>query len=386
MEALAGKRLLFVITKSNWGGAQSYVHTLARHYKEAGADVAVALGGTGLPGSETGMLAERLRESGVRIIIIPSFARDISFFREWQAFRELLDLVKHEEPDILHVNSSKAAGIGALAGRLAKVPRIIFTAHGWAHHEPRSGIIRLFIWAASWATVVLSHKVIVLSEYHRRTAPVLFSRKKLEVIMIGVDSFPLEPKDEARHFLAPDIPELKKLTQWIVIVAELTKNKGIDNAVRSFAGVSTNIDSVALVVIHEGEEHERLSKLIESYRLQKRAFLLGFVPDARRYLKAADIFLLPSRKEGLPLAILEAGNAELPVISTRVGGIPEVIEHKRSGLLVRANDIDGLADAMTRLLTHPDEAKDYAETLKKRVTGKFTEKEMLEKTAKVYIG
>lgn len=385
MSSLSGRKILFVVTKSNWGGAQSYVYTFAKHAQEQGADVAVALGGTGRAGADTGMLAARLAEAGIRILIVPSFVRELSFFREWRALRELFTIIRREKPDVLHLNSSKAGGIGALAGRIAGVKRIVFTVHGWAHRETRSFLWKVLVWKASWLTILLSHAVIVVSELDYRTAPVLFSRRKLHLIYNGVTEFPLKAREEARRFLAPAIPDLARCSKWILIPAELTRNKGIDIAIHSFAGVSTNVDDAALVIVGEGGEREQLVQLIGSYRLEKRAFLLGFVPDIRQYLNAADIFLMPSRKEGLPLALLEAGHAALPVIAGNVGGIPEVIGHGKNGLLIAPDDIDALADALTRLLTNRAEAEKLGKELQKTVRENFSEEEMLTKTAALYL-
>jgi len=384
MESLAGKRILFVITKSNWGGAQSYVFTLAQHCHAQGADVAVALGGTGRPGSETGMLAARLAESGIRTLSIPSLVRDVSFFREWRVLKELRELIREERPDVLHLNSSKVGSIGAVAGRLEKLARIVFTAHGWPHREPRNAFMKAFIWISSWATVLLSHAVIAVSEKDYATTPSLFSKKKVHLVHNGIREFPLKSREEARSFLAPSLPDLAKYKEWIFMPAELTRNKGIDIAMRAFAGVRTNVDSAALVIAGEGEEHGALARLIDSYGMQKRAFLLGFVPDVHLYLAAADIFLMASRKEGLPLALLEAGYAGLPVIATKVGGIPEVIQHEKNGLLIEPDDVDGLADALTRLLLNPEEAQKYGKELKCSVREKFSEEEMLKKTLALY--
>ncbi|HEY0010901.1 MAG TPA: glycosyltransferase family 4 protein [Candidatus Paceibacterota bacterium] len=384
-ESLAGKRLLFVITKSNWGGAQAYVCTLAKHSQSLGMEVAVALGGTGRPGSDTGILAARLTEAGIRVHVVPALARDISPLHEWRALQALTAFIRSERPDILHLNSSKAGVLGAIAGRRARIGRIVFTVHGWPHREPCGAVMRAVRWLGSWLTVVLSHAVIAVSDCDRCTAPVIFSRKKIAVVRNGMGDFPTLEKEAARHFLAPDIPALAKLTSWVLIPAELTRNKGIDIAIRAFAGVSTNVDHAALVMVGEGEEHEHLTRLIESYGLGGRAFLLGFVPDVRRYLKAADIFLLPSRKEGLPLAVLEAGRAGLPAIATRTGGIPEIIEHQKTGLLINPGDVDALADAMTTLLTNPVDATKLGMALEQKVREEFSEKMMLDRTLLLYV-
>jgi len=383
MEEVSGKRILYVITKSNWGGAQAYVYALAAHATEAGAEVVVVFGGTGRPEGGAGLLAERLAEADIRTITLPSLAREVSLGSEWRAFRELRECFKREQPDLVHLNSSKAGALGALAARLSHVPRIVFTAHGWPHREPRSWPVRVLIWLASWVTVLLCHAVIAVSECDCRGAPALLARRKVRLVHNGVAPFTLVSREEARRFLAPDIRVLEK-ARWILVPAELTRNKGVDFAIRAFAGVSTNIDDAALVVVGDGEEHGRLMKLIQEYGLERRVFLLGFVPEARRYFHAADIFLLSSRKEGLPIALLEAGVAGLPAIASRTGGIPEVIEHEKSGLLVRPGNIDGLADALTRLLTKPEEARAYGARLKKVVQERFSEERMLAETVDVY--
>jgi glycosyltransferase involved in cell wall biosynthesis len=384
MDELRGKRILYVITKSNWGGAQTYVHALALHAKEQGAEVAVAVGGAGLPGSDTGILAARLAESGVRTIALPSLARDIFPLHEWRALRELTELIRRERPTVLHLNSSKAGVLGSVAGRRARVPHIVFTVHGWPHRESRSPLWRTAARLGSWLTILLAHAVIAVSACDLRTAPVLLSRRKITVVHNGIPDFSLLTREEARQFLAPTLAPLKKLSKWLILPAELSPNKGIDLAIRAFAGVSTNIDDAALVIVGEGDEHQELSDLIASYGLEERAFLVGFVPDVRRYLSAANAFLMPSRKEGFPIALLEAGQAGLPLVAAAVGGIPEVIEHGKNGLLIRPGDIDGLADAMTRLLTDTGEAARLGVELKKTVSNKFSEEEMITKTVRVY--
>lgn len=95
------KKVLLLITKAHWGGAQRYVFDVATGLPRAEYEVAVAVGGEG-------ELAARLREAGVRMCMLPSLHRDISLLREWRAFRDIFSLIKREAPDVLHLNSSKA--------------------------------------------------------------------------------------------------------------------------------------------------------------------------------------------------------------------------------------------------------------------------------------
>ena len=114
------KKVTYVITKSNWGGAQRYVFDLATNLPKEQFEVAVALGGDGL-------LAKKLQERNTSIYRSISLGRDISIGKDIRSFFELYRLFKKERPDVVHLNSSKAGGIGALAARVAGIKKIIFT-------------------------------------------------------------------------------------------------------------------------------------------------------------------------------------------------------------------------------------------------------------------
>lgn len=133
---------MFVVTKSNFGGAQRYVFDLATNLPTNGYDVLVATGSA--QGSESaGSLIGMLQHAGIRTVFLPHMARDISPLRDWRTFLSLWKLMRDEKPDVVHLNSSKAGILGALTARLAGVRRIIFTAHGWAFWETRNFFLSL---------------------------------------------------------------------------------------------------------------------------------------------------------------------------------------------------------------------------------------------------
>src|SRR3989338_7709209 len=107
-------KVLFVITKSNWGGAQRYVYDLATALLRENYEVAVAVGGQGL-------LAENLKMAGIRVVGIPHLERDVNFFKETLSTLYLWKIFKSEQPDIIHLNSSKVGGLGAIAARTLKL-------------------------------------------------------------------------------------------------------------------------------------------------------------------------------------------------------------------------------------------------------------------------
>lgn len=175
------KKILFVITKSNFGGAQRYVYDLARSLPSREFEVVVAFGGEGL-------LKEKLTQANIRTVPIEGLERDINLFNEFSVFSQLMKLFKEERPDVVHLNSSKIGGIGALAGRLARVPHIVFTAHGWAFNEERPWIERKIIAVLYWITLVLSHTTIAVSEQIKKQICCFpFVKHKMIIIHNGID-------------------------------------------------------------------------------------------------------------------------------------------------------------------------------------------------------
>ncbi len=363
-------RILYVITKANWGGAQRYVYDLAIAAREAGWEAIVATG-------SEGELSRRLVETGIRVETIVGLGRDIRLKDDIRAFHSLLGLMREIRPTVVHSNSSKAGGLAALAARISGVHRIIFTAHGWAFNEDRKGHQKAVIWLLHYLTVLLSHRTICVSEAMRndaRSMPLL--QKKFGVIHNGIGASTLLPREEARHRLAPGL----STPLWVGTIAELHPTKQLHILMRAFAKTA----DCSLVIMGDGEERTRLEALALRLQITERVHFLGHVENASSYLAALDIFVLPSRSEGLGYVLLEAGMAGLPVIATNVGGIPEVIQDNETGILVRSGDVDELASGIGTLLADPALRMQLGSALKKRVMEKFSKTEMIEKTFSRY--
>ena len=310
------KKVLLVITKSDWGGAQRYVYDLATSLAASGIKVAVALGAAKSTGTRSGLLATRLTEAGVRTIPIKSFTRDLGLGHDLRAFFEILRVLRAEKPEVLHLNSSKAGGLGALAGRLAGTPRVVFTAHGWPFAERRNLPWRVFAWFGSWATALLSHVVIVVSRADLALGRRLpFCRRKMRLVWNGIAPMTFGDGSAIRSAFPPG-------ARIIGTVGELNANKNqialIEEARRD--------PSMHVAIVGEGELRSELESAIRVSGLQNRVKLFGFMP-ASEVLKGFDAFALPSLKEGLPYVLLEARAAGLPVVLTnRVGGIGEILD------------------------------------------------------------
>lgn len=372
-------KVLLVITKSNFGGAQRYVYDLAVGLPHEKFDVAVVVG-------ETGRLVDMLSNKKVRVISIPSLARDINPFKEIKSFFTLWSILRKEKPDVVHLNSAKASGMGALSARLTGIPKIIFTAHGWAFNENRPYIQRIIIKFLSWFTVMLSHETIAVSDAIKNdTKNWPLVGKKITVIKNGIIEPDFFDKETALKNLFDRAGITLPASALIIgTVAELHKNKGLQYAIEAFSKISSKKQDVYYFILGDGEEKERLNALVEHYNLQGRVFLLGFVEDAPRFLKAFDIFLLPSITEALGLAILEAGAAGLPVIASNVGGIPEIITNEETGVLVPSRNTEAIYMAINCLTESPALRKLLGEALHSKVVQRFSFERSLEETFMLY--
>lgn len=372
-------KILFVITKSNFGGAQRYVYELATHLPKDQFEVVVACGGEGL-------LYTKLHTAGIRVCLIQSFERDINLKKEIQAFQELTTIIHAERPDIVHLNSSKAGGVGALAAHWCHVPKIIFTAHGWPFFERRSFFWRIIVWFASWITVFLSHTVIVVSHHDITQARMYGLKHKLNHIYTALPSIPFLSRDEARtHLFGTDIRTQHDTDIWLVTIAEHTPNKNLLFAIHAVAEHNrTHSKKIFYTLIGDGEQTELLTKYIHTHNLTSQIHLAGYRDDARTMLRAFDIFLLSSTKEGFPYTLLEAGLAGVPCIASDVGGIHEIIRHHETGVCFNPLHSDSLRDALVAATQDTEQMQAYAKNLQKIVMDEFNITIMIKKTISLY--
>lgn len=373
------KKILILITKSNFGGAQRYVLELAKRIPRDTFELAVVLGGTGLPGAPQGLLAEKLARLEIRTIFIPSLQRDVNPSKELRVFWDLLRLFKKEKPDIIHLNSSKIGGIGSLAGRIAGIPKIIFTIHGWAFNEERGVLGKALIRLASMLTVRFATDLIAISKQSMEETRLLGNTdQKLHLIYNGIEPN-YERKDKQALRKKLDLPE-----EGLILgtIAELTKNKGLSYALSAFADLKN--PKATLAIIGEGDERKNLEVQARELGIENSVRFLGFKDNASEYLPAFDIFFLSSIKEGLPFVLLEAGLAGLPVVAPRIGGIPEIILDEQAGILVEPKSTDALRHAWERLIPNPGAREMLGKNLREHVLGSFSLGYMVSQTLRVY--
>ncbi len=365
-------RILYGITKSNFGGAQRYVFDLALESKKLGHEVGVICGGEGT-------LVDKLNEANIDVYNIQNFGRDFSPIRDLYGLFYFYGVLRNFKPEVLHLNSAKMSGAGIFLGRLLRIKKIIFTAHGWAWNENRSWISKIIIKKLSWLTIIGSHRTIAVSKaVYDGISSWPITKKKMVVIRNGVREFAMLEHDIARNKLGVSNNDF-----IVGTISELHHIKGLDFLIEAWSKFKNSRDG-KLIIIGAGEEEENLKAQAKRLGVSESIYFKGFVDDARSLLKGFDIFTLTSRSEGLPYAILEAGTAALPIIASRVGGIPEIIDGENTGMLINVGDVKQLETYLKDLSDSEQRRAALGGNLHNKIENEFTLEKMVRDTLELY--
>jgi len=369
---MAKPKILYLITQSEFGGAQRYIFDLANNLKND-YEIMVAAGGQD-------ELFERLEAINVKTFQIKNLVREINPVKDIFAYWEIKRLIKKSKPDILHLNSSKISVLGAFAGRKAGVKKIIYTVHGFVFNEPMSKWKkRIYLWLEK-ISAKYKNNLICVSDFDRQIGikNKIAPSQKFITIYNGAAKNNFLEKKEARKEL--NLPLEKTI---IGTIANFYPTKGLIYLIKAAPIIIKKYPDLKFKIIGDGNLKNQLTLEIEKLNL-KDYFSLEKKENAASLLLAFDIFVLPSIKEGLPYTILEAAQAGVPIVATNVGGIPEIINNRVNGLLVKPADPENLAAAIVEFLENKKLAQDLANQTKIDFSQKFSLEKMLSETKRTY--
>jgi glycosyltransferase involved in cell wall biosynthesis len=293
-------KVCYLITLGTWGGAQKYIYDIATNLPSERFSTSLI---TGTPG----LLVEKFNSKNMPTIVVEELGRKIKPLNDISSFFKIIKILKRERPDILHVNSSKGGGIGALAGRIVGVKKIVFTAHGWAFNEDRSFVEKSAITFLHWLTIMLSHKTIAVSNAVAIGASKLpFTSRKITVIKNSITQTNPLKKEDARVLLEKYIGiSIPQNATVIGTVSELNKNKGVNFTIEALSLLKKKGVNFVFITFGDGSEKGNLLNLIEKLNLKDSVFLLGFKENASSLISGFDIFTLTSITESLGYVLLD---------------------------------------------------------------------------------
>ena len=275
----------------------------------------------------------------------------------------------------VHVGTGRENFDGARAARAAGVPAVVQTQHlPWMlrNRTKRNPFFR--------ALREVDHLIGVSSALTRSYERIGVPTERITTVSNGVGPREHRPgRAVARRALGLDADQPVVMT-----VGRLITMKRQRDLVDSTPALLERFPDLAVLVVGEGHLHRQLSRQAASLGVGDRVRLLGHRPEARQLLDAADVFVLPSAHEGMPLAALEAMEAGLPVVATRVTGSQEVVVHGETGLLVPAQDPVALTGALADLLADPTRRARMGHEGRRRYLGCYTRRRMAQDTVAVY--
>lgn len=332
----AKKRILFIVTLNEIGGAQRFINTLTDNLDPEKYEWSIATSDN-----------------------VKNLKRNPSIFSDLLAIFEIRRLIKSYNPDVVFLNSSKAGFIGSLATvfpKKLKNIKVVYRIGGWTFNDPwpkwkKWFWVRLEKISAGWKDIIIVNNK---HDYDQALKLKIRPREKIVLVYNGLDVYKMEflPRDEARIKLFEKIAKYSgKIfqTKYVVgTIANFYPTKGIKYLIKA-AEQFKNRDDLAFVILGDGIERKLYEDQIAQSGLQNKVFLVGQIKDGYKYLSAFDIFVLPSVKEGFPWALIEAMAAKLPVIATHVGAVPEIIEDGKNGFIIETRNIEQIAGKIDQL-------------------------------------
>ncbi|MBD3207852.1 MAG: glycosyltransferase [Candidatus Nealsonbacteria bacterium] len=391
------KKILFIVTQSELGGAQRYILKVLPHLKKEGFSLLAAAGK-----SKDNSFFEILKKEqqfsslSVETVRLKRLQRAPGLWNILLGIKEITSLLEEEKPDILFLCSTTAGILGSLASYFYRKKNksfvsssrfcVIYRIGGWSFKDPRPSWMNKILIKAERFTALFKDKIIVNSRLDRDLAieKRICPPDKISVIYNGLDPENMEflPKEKARAYLSQRHPKLTLGENDLVLgcVANFYKTKGLPYLINSVPFLEP--DNVKLLLIGDGKERKDLETIIKKNKLENNVFLLGKIPQAQKYLKAFDIFVLPSLKEGFPWVVLEAMAAETPVIATKVGALPEVMGDGE-GFLVPPGNSKLLAEGIRGVIEDPQKGQGMARQAKQKIEERFSLQKMVAETKRI---
>lgn len=356
-------RVMRIIARLNVGGPAIHVILLTAHLRPPVFDSTLVCGRVG---SHEGDMAYLTEAYGVAPIYVPELGRELSPLRDLITLFKLWRLMRRLRPDIVHTHTAKAGFVGRVAAWLAHVPVRVHTFHGHVFHGYFGPRKTAFFLTLERLTARLTDRLITISPALRdelvsvyRIAPA----EKIAVVPLGLDLSPYlnTPRHlgefRRQHNLPADTP-------LVGIVGRLVPIKNHALFLEAAQRVRQSRPDAHFVIVGDGELRESLLAQTKALGLADAVTFTGFLRDLRPVYSDLELLVISSDNEGTPVSIIEALAAGVPVVSTAVGGVPDLLDGGRLGTLVPPGNADALAQAMvTALATSAADRSDLRQSV-----------------------
>jgi len=370
-------RVLHVIGESRFGGAAKIILGLGQVARSEGWQVDVL--------TTDPIFQQAVRQHGFGLVNLDVIRREIRPLWDFGGLLRLVKFLRSEPYHVVHTHTSKGGFVGRLASRLAGVPVIVHTVHGFAFHEGSPVSVRLFYSALERIASRWCNRIVSVSEFHREWAIQLgmCSPRHIVAIPNGIA--------EAGRNHEVELAELRRQLGArpgelvILSMARLAADKGLEYLIAAAAMLARTERRIRVAIAGDGPARERLEQLATSLGVTDRVIFLGFRDDIGDLLAACDMVVLPSLREGLSISLLEAMAAGKPIVATSIGSQREVASHGEMAWLVRPADAHSLREGILRLAGDPPLMARLATNARAIFESCYTESRMLEAYRQLYV-
>ncbi|MHB8830855.1 MAG: glycosyltransferase [Patescibacteria group bacterium] len=365
--------ILLMVTSQDWGGAQAYIFNLAQVLKARDLPVIVCAGGKG-------ELGNRCRQTGIEFQNLKWMARNINPINNLLSLFELIKLFRRLHPQAIHLNSSMMGVVGSLAGKLVKVPRVVYVAHGWVFNEQVPVWKKKFyIWiektSSSWKDVI----VCLFPDDEKLARDLKFKpREKIMTIPNGIDV------EKFEHQLLDRISARTNLHLHDSIVIGTIANAYPPKNLIWYLDVCRSVHEqkldVKFVIIGDGPQMDELRHKHTELKQDDYVILAGRRLDAPQLYRAFDLFVLPSTKEGMSITLLEAMASHVPIIATDVGANRWMLDS--AGIIVQPSDLQTLTNKILELTDDALKRQTLASRAYEQIKNRFAWSKTVDETVK----
>ena len=335
-----------------------------------------------------GPWVEHVRSEGVTVETVP-MVREMAPLRDVRSVAALVNCFRQHKFDVVHTHTPKAGLVGPIAARLARVPHVVHTVHGLLFHDRMTRSRQTIFWVPEKITATLCHRLLSQSreDMERAVRSRLCSRKKIAYLGNGIDVARFAPP--AAYDRTEKLRQVGLQASDFVVgsVGRLVKEKGFAELFAAAEALAARYPQIKFVVIGP-RETDQDDALDPGYMddLQRRGVVrfVNWCEDMTQWYAAMDIFVLPSYREGIPRACMEAAAMMLPVVASDIRGCREVVLNGITGLLVPPRNVPLLMEAIETLHNERNRARQMGEAARQHIVKSFNNKDVCRRLCEFY--
>ena len=360
-------KILHLTTHLNKGGITSYVFSLALQLKEKSHIVCVASSG--------GELTDVFKKNGIGHIDIPIRTKNEFGLKQMLSYFALKKYLQNNKFDVIHAHTRVTQVLGATLSKKFNIP-LVTTCHGF--FRPRFHRKRFPCWGDRVIAISKGVKGHLINDFNVR-------EKSIRLVYSGINIDNYKEYSEEQIDKIRNEHNISKDNFVVGTIARFSDVKGLDYLLKAAEIILKENDNFVFLLIGTGKEEDSLKKTSQELNIQHRVRFINSIVDSKIYFSIMDVFVMPSLQEGLGLAILEAQLHRIPVVASNVGGIPEIVRHNSTGILVEPKDRSSLAKAILQVKNDNSLRGLVVENAYQMVRKDFSLKLMADNIEKVYL-